>query len=81
MVLIGTFKEGGMVRFEDIRRTVLPPGPQLKLNGKLKDPEKPLRRCGEWVKEVVRTLKSEDVLCGDGGNSARLENKIEGVLN
>lgn len=34
MVLIGTVNEDGMARLEDICRSVPPPEPQLKLDGK-----------------------------------------------
>ena len=32
------------------------------LNGKPKDPAKPLRRCGEWVEEAIDALVEEGVL-------------------
>lgn len=57
MLLVGTVSKDKIARFEDVCNATPPPEPQLKLNCKPKDPSKPLRRCGEWVKEVLAKLK------------------------
>lgn len=57
---IGQVKKEAMAQFETICRSIAPPGAQMTLGGKRKDPSKPLRRCGEWVSEA----KSK--LVGDG---------------
>lgn len=62
MILIGTVDDGKMDAFEATCRSIPPPEPQVHLNGKLKDPSKPLRRCGEWIQEAVEKLKRDGIL-------------------
>lgn len=62
MVLIGYVREGDMDRFEETCRTVPPPEPQMKLNGKPEDSSKSLRRCREWVEEAIEKLRAEGII-------------------
>lgn len=50
---IGRVAEADMGSLETLCRSVPPPEAQLNLNDTRKDPGKPVRRCGEWVREVV----------------------------
>jgi hypothetical protein len=51
-----------MARFKEACRAMPPPGKQLSLNGRPIDPTQPLRRCGEWVQEVLQKVISEGLV-------------------
>lgn len=52
---IGTIAIGDLARFEsECCKTVAPPGSQVTLNGKRKDPSKPLYRCNHWLDDVIK---------------------------
>lgn len=61
-VRIGSIEAADLPRFESVCEAVSPPGAQVYLNGKRKDPQKPLRRCGEWVGEVRERVVAEGIL-------------------
>ena len=65
-ILLGTMRAEDMARFEGTCEAVAPPGAQVKLNGKPKDPSKPIRRCGDWVKEVTDKVIAEGILKTEG---------------
>ncbi|KAI5294912.1 hypothetical protein KEM55_006405 [Ascosphaera atra] len=55
-----TKKRIGSIAIEDMKRfegecceVVPPPASQVFLNGKRKDPSKPLYRCGQWLRDVI----------------------------
>jgi len=51
---IGTIAIGNLARFEpECCNAIAPPGPQVTLNGKRKDPSKPLYRCNHWLDDVI----------------------------
>ena len=60
--LIGRIRETDIPRFEEICEAVPPPGPQLKLNGQPIDPTKLVRRCSDWVREVMEKVLAEDIV-------------------
>ena len=60
--LVGQVEMSNMARFEAISEAIDPPGAQLELSGRRKDPSKPLERCGEWVEKVVQALRAEGIL-------------------
>ena len=60
--LIGQIEDSSLPRLEAICNYITPPGAQVGLNGKRKDPSKPLRRCGDWVREVIEALITQNVL-------------------
>jgi hypothetical protein len=60
--LVGTVEQSDMARFGAVCEAVEVPGAQMKLNGKLKDPSKPLRRCGEWVQDAVEKLIADGIV-------------------
>jgi hypothetical protein len=60
--LIGHVKSDQMGQFEIVCRSIPVPGAQMTLGGKLKDPSKPLRRCGDWVNEVTNKLIAEGLV-------------------
>lgn len=49
-------------RFNTICQGIVPPGAQVRLNGKKIDPSKPLYRCGEWNKDATDALRRHGVL-------------------
>lgn len=49
-------------RINTICQGIVPPGAQLKLNGKKIDTSKPLYRCGDWSKDATDALRSHGVL-------------------
>jgi hypothetical protein len=51
-----------MGQFEIVCRSIPVPGAQMTLGGKLKDPSKPLRRCGDWVNEAINKLIAEGLV-------------------
>ncbi|KAK0369697.1 hypothetical protein CABS03_01686 [Colletotrichum abscissum] len=59
---LGRIQKADVVSFEALCRSVPPPGAQLKLNGRPKDPSKPIRRCGEWVHEVADKALSQGII-------------------
>jgi len=59
---IGRVKEEDMALFEAVCRSIPPPGAQMSLNGKLTDPSKPLRRCGEWVTKARSKLIEDGIV-------------------
>lgn len=65
MTLIGMVEDGNMGAFEECCRSVPPPEPQVQLNGKPKDPSKPLRRCGDWEREAIDKTKGDGILVED----------------
>lgn len=63
-----TKKKIGAIAIEDLEKfereccmAVAPPGPQVKLNGKPKDPSKPLYRCNHWLDDVIRLAFQKDI--------------------
>ncbi|KAF2136501.1 uncharacterized protein K452DRAFT_237404 [Aplosporella prunicola CBS 121167] len=60
--LVGRMHEADLARFEAAARAVPPPGAQVKLNGRPKDPTKPVRRCGEWVEELKEKAIAEGIV-------------------
>jgi hypothetical protein len=51
---IGTIAIGNLDRFEtECCNAVAPPGSQVTLSGKRKDPSKPLYRCNDWLDDVI----------------------------
>ena len=50
---VGRIAQSAMGELEELCRSIPPPAAQVNLNGTRKDPTKPLRRCGEWVEEVI----------------------------
>lgn len=60
--LIGRISDADVPLLEDICKSVAPPVAQVALNGRRLDPSKPLRRCGEWVQEVVAKALAEGML-------------------
>lgn len=61
-VLIGRVKATDMPLLEAVCETVPPPGAQITKRGGRMDSSKPLRRCGEWVKDVVEKLLADGVV-------------------
>lgn len=61
-VLIGRIHETDIPLLERICESIPPPAAQVALNGRCLDPSKPLRRCGEWVQEVVAKALAEGVV-------------------
>ncbi|KAM0544116.1 hypothetical protein ACHAPJ_011998 [Fusarium lateritium] len=59
---IGRIQQADVARFEAVCQNNPPPGAQLRLNGRPKDPSKPIRRCGEWVNEVVDRALYEGII-------------------
>lgn len=59
---VGLVKKEDMAQFEAVCRSIAPPGAQMTLGGKKKDPSKPLRRCGEWVSEAKSKLVSDGIV-------------------
>ena len=49
-------------RLEAVCQSVPPPEAQMRLNGSKLYPNKPLRRCGEWVQEVIEELRQQQIL-------------------
>jgi hypothetical protein len=49
-------------RVNQVCAGVPPPGPQMDRRGRKLDPNKPLRRCGEWVEDATRELRRQGVL-------------------
>lgn len=63
--LIGSIAETDVPLLERICESIPPPAAQVALNGRRLDPSKPLRRCGEWVQEVVAKALAEVVVGED----------------
>lgn len=61
-VHIGVVHRDDLHRLEAVCETVPVPGAQLKLNGDRLDRTKPVRRCGEWVKEAKEKLVAEGIV-------------------
>lgn len=61
-ILQGIVQGSAMGAFEAICKSVEVPGSQVRLNGKRKDPSKPIRRCGDWVRDALAKLHAEGVL-------------------
>jgi len=61
-VLIGQVKDSDMPLFQAVCEAVPPPGAQLTKRGGRIDSSKPLRRCGEWVEDVVEKLLTDGVV-------------------
>lgn len=61
-VLIGDLQQTDLERFEAICEATPPPGVQMTKNGNRIDPSAPLRRCGEWVKELLDDAKAQGVV-------------------
>ena len=60
--LIGQVGISKMDQFEAICQAIPPPGAQLKLNGEPIDPSIPIRRCAEWVEEVLEQLRKDNIM-------------------
>ena len=60
--LVGRLEPSNVHLFEAVCRAVPPPGAQLKLNGQPRDPLVPVRRCGEWVEEVLVKVTSGGIM-------------------
>jgi hypothetical protein len=60
--LIGHIVETDIPLLEQICESIPPPAAQVALNGRRLDPSKPLRRCGEWVQEIVAKALAEGVV-------------------
>ena len=60
--LIGRVNEVDMPLLEQICESIPPPGAQVSLNGRRLDPSKPLRRCGEWIQEVLAEALAHGVI-------------------
>jgi hypothetical protein len=77
--LIGRISEADVPLLEETCKSVPPPAAQVALNGRRLDPPKPLRRCAEWVQEVVAkalaegVLKESDIVNGDNGGQVKRE--------
>ncbi|KOC14720.1 hypothetical protein AFLA70_740g000270 [Aspergillus flavus AF70] len=60
---IGTIKSGNLTRFEtECCNVIAPPGPQVTLGGKRKDPSKPLYRCNHWLDDVIKLAFQKGIL-------------------
>jgi hypothetical protein len=59
---IGHIEATDIPLLERICESIPPPAAQVALNGRRLDPSKPLRRCGEWVQEVVAKALAEGVV-------------------
>ncbi|KAF7590396.1 hypothetical protein BBP40_002897 [Aspergillus hancockii] len=52
---IGTIAVGDLAKFEtECCNAVAPPGSQVTLSGKRKDPSKPLYPCNHWLDDVIK---------------------------
>jgi hypothetical protein len=52
---VATMAAGDLERFEtECCKAVAPPASQVFLNGRRKDPSKPLYRCNHWVDDVIK---------------------------
>ena len=60
--LVGRIDEPDLPLLEKICEAIPPPAAQVSLNSRRLDPLKPLRRCGEWVQEVVAKALAEGVV-------------------
>lgn len=60
--LVGGIAKADIPLLEGICESIPPPAAQVALNGRRLDPSKPLRRCGEWVQEVVAKALAEGVV-------------------
>ena len=60
--LVGHIEPARVDQFKRICEAIPPPGAQLKLNGQLKDPSIPIRRCGDWVDQVLEWTRAEGLL-------------------
>jgi hypothetical protein len=63
---IGRIRAQDLERFERVCEGVEVPGPQVDLRGRVLVPGKKVRRCTEWVEEVVGLLKGDGVLIEEG---------------
>ena len=61
-VLIRQVEGSDMSLFGLVCETVSPPGAQLTIRGGRIDRSNPLRRCREWVKEVVEKLLTDGLV-------------------
>lgn len=61
-ILVGQVQAADLSRFDAICDSVPAPCAQLNLNGSPIDASKPLRRCIEWIKEVVEQAVAEGVV-------------------
>jgi hypothetical protein len=77
--LIGRIPKADVPLLEETCKSVPPPAAQVALNGRRLDPSKPLRRCREWVQEVVAkalaegVLKESDIVDGHNGRQVKRE--------
>jgi hypothetical protein len=62
---IGRILKKDFGKFEKICEGVEVPGPQVDLRGRVLVPGKKVRRCGEWVGDVVEKARREGVLLGE----------------
>jgi hypothetical protein len=61
-VFVGNVQSTDLSRFDRICESVPAPGAQFNLDGSRIDASVPLRRCVEWVKEVVEQAVAEEVV-------------------
>jgi hypothetical protein len=61
-VLVGSVLEADLQRFEAICESIPAPGAQIDLRGRPLNPSVPVRRCTEWVHEVVEQVKADGVV-------------------
>lgn len=59
---IGTVEVNKMDLFKKACEEVEVPGAQVLLNGKPKDSSKPVRRCGDWVRDAKAKLIAEGII-------------------
>ncbi|GLA48275.1 hypothetical protein AnigIFM63604_003420 [Aspergillus niger] len=60
---IGTIAKGDLEKFEtECCNAVAPPGSQVTLRGKPKDPSKPLYRCNHWLDDVTKLALQKGIL-------------------
>jgi hypothetical protein len=61
-VLVGNILEADIQRFEATCESIPAPGAQVDLRSRPLNPSIPIRRCTEWVNEVVEQVKADGVV-------------------
>jgi hypothetical protein len=61
-VLVGDIFEADLPRFEAICESIPAPDAQVDLRSRPLNPSVPIRRCTEWVNEVVERVKADGVV-------------------
>lgn len=59
---LGYIKQAEYGKFQQICEAIEIPGKQLDLRGRRLDTTKPVRRCGDWVRDAIEALKNQEVL-------------------